>query len=1066
MPTEGLPEDLVDHLIVEFGAYGERAVGFLRTAVAILGADQVDSPRRAECVAYCLREAMTTLPLAGGVPGGGKWRSRSRDVVDAKTRYEKVRDLPGEDSDGALRELLGAIDSLAEIHDDSTVHQRRLLAMVMARTGAEARPDLVRDYQHLLDRLQGALHGSVALKAVESLCGECVTLLRRLFQPPDARRAELDRLAALPDPGTSEVEEAIAWLASAAHVVYFLGRVVSPRWLERLEGSGLLDPPEGGAPWGVLPAVQRLGPSHPDALAALLGRIADKYWADARRIVPVVQAAQQLGPTGRDLVLRSARRHPANPWIVFFLEQTLLAAEADDSFVQDAVDQVLNSASHPNVQTYLPPTLDHYVKGVTAATWHGRARLLCQKLRRTSDADRHYRNLVHSRAGSVTDPPQFGREDVFPSILRCLVEVLGKAAELADLHSILEVLADLPGPLRNRLRSWALSAWGATEPALLPAEIAEAISTRPPTGDDVALVDAAVEVCDSEEYVESWKTALGAPPSVTEVGASLSAGDVPDNWRRAIDWAAILPHATTGAWTTVAAMVSAARGWRATRQGLEHRPYVHAVWGGSPIADADLRAMPPAEAASWIAAWRPQPDGRGSSARELARALESAVKDAPAGWAVAPLQKITVLREPVYIHHYLRGLAQVESLDGAQLDEIVDGILLTATSPWRPHDLGDPSFDYDPDWGGAVSAAVDLIAHLARKDAGFAGRDDEVWEFLLARARDREEGSGYSGGDPLTEAVNRACTRALDAVFTFMAHEYRASHGVRSAALDLLSEVITLAGPDGLQHRAVIAPRLAFLRHIAPKWFAGQQAVLFGDSAPDGLGQAMLDASVSYGRPNAWLLQAYPAMVEDAVKRSVDRALDHYLVAMLWRVPGYAVEEAASKLRGMSVLSQAGEVLGRMLAQDGVSPEHVSLGTEFWEQALQGSPNADTLYGFGWYTEITTLDQLSWADLTRRTLSATSGRIDWARHVAERAAQDSPTPDTLEILNLLVRRAAVDSWEQGTIIETAAKTIDRADASLTTTGEYQRLRTALLERGTDPTTRATGQEPQGDITSE
>jgi hypothetical protein len=1057
--TDDLPEDLVDHLIVEFGLDGERAVGFLRTAVAILAAEEAESPRRAECVAYALREAMTTLPQASGVPGGGEWRSRSRDVVDAKTRYEQVRDLPGADSDGALSELLASIESLAEIHDDSTVHQKRLLAVVMARTGAAARSDLVRDYQRLLDRVQRALHGSVALDAVAELCSECVTLLRRLFQPPDARRTELDRLAAIPDPGPTDVEEAMARLASSAHVVYFLARVVSPRWLELLEPSGLLDPPDGQAPWGVLPAVQRLGSSHPDALAALLGRIAAKYLGDARRLVPVVHAAQQLGLAGRELVLQSAQKHPEDSWIVFLLEQAALAAEADASFVQDAVDQVLNSARRSNVATYLPPILDHYVKGVTAATWHGRARLLCHKLRRTSDADRHYRDLVQFRAGSVTDSPQVGREDVFPSILRCLVDVLGKAAEFADLHSILDVFSDLPGPLRSRLRSWALSTWGDTEPALLLAEVAGAVSTRSPTGDDVTLVDAAVRKCDPEEYVESWKTALGVPPPVTEAGTALSAGAVPDDWEWAIDWIAILPSSVTGAWTTVDAMVAAARGWRPTREGLKRRPYVHAVWGGSPINDDDLRAMPPANAAQWIAVWHPQPDGRVSSARELGRSLESAVKNDPAGWAVAPLQTITVLREPVYIHHYLRGLAQAASLEGVPLSEIVDVILLTATSPWQPRDLGDSSFDYDPDWRGSVSAAVDLIAHLARRDTGFAGRDDEAWEFLLARAQDRDEGSGYTGGDPLTEAVNRACTRALEAVFTFMAHEYRASHGVRPAALDLLSQVITLAGHDGLQHRAIIAPRLGFLRHVAPEWFEDQQAVLFGDSAPEGLAQPTLDMSLSYGRPNAWLMQTYPAMLQDAIKRSVDSALDHYLIAMLWCVPGYAVDESTRRLQEMNALTSAGETLGRILAHDGVSAEQLSVGIEFWQQALQSGQ--DALCGFGWYAEITTLDQSTWADLTRRTLTATSGRIDWARHVAERAARDTPTPDVLEILNILVRRVAGDSWEQSSIIETAAQTISRADEPLSTTGEYQRLRTALLERDAEPAAPVTGQEPQG-----
>lgn len=60
---------LLDHLLVEFGDHGERAVGFLRTAHALLSLDSpVVPPRLPETIAYCLREAMKTIPASQ--PGG------------------------------------------------------------------------------------------------------------------------------------------------------------------------------------------------------------------------------------------------------------------------------------------------------------------------------------------------------------------------------------------------------------------------------------------------------------------------------------------------------------------------------------------------------------------------------------------------------------------------------------------------------------------------------------------------------------------------------------------------------------------------------------------------------------------------------------------------------------------------------------------------------------------------------------------------------------------------------------------------------------------------------------
>ena len=70
---------LLDHLAVEFGDFGRRVVDFLQTAQALLELESPrESPRLAETVAYCLREAMKSIPASQDVGGGGLWRSASR----------------------------------------------------------------------------------------------------------------------------------------------------------------------------------------------------------------------------------------------------------------------------------------------------------------------------------------------------------------------------------------------------------------------------------------------------------------------------------------------------------------------------------------------------------------------------------------------------------------------------------------------------------------------------------------------------------------------------------------------------------------------------------------------------------------------------------------------------------------------------------------------------------------------------------------------------------------------------------------------------------------------------
>jgi hypothetical protein len=1050
MHGDGLNEELLEHLVVEFGDRGGRAVEFLRTAARLLSspADPLP-PRHAECVAYCLREALTTIPASQGGLGGGEWRARSRKVSEARQRFEQIRELPGADTDGALRDLLDRIDDLALTFEQETIHQKRLIAVMVERTGAEplaSGTEPVNTYQDLLTRLDEALHTEVTLEAVAGLWVEALAILRQLFLPPDARHQALTRLAELEKSAQGDVVTLKSLLAAPSHLQYFLARIHDPGWLELLDASGLLEPPGGQGVWPVFAAVERLRETHADRLSALLTAMFDRWGADPDKAFAIARAALELGAAGRDVVLRSARRHPAAPALVWLAVAAAQKAHPADEFVQQVADTVISSVVQSGVDVYLKPLLDSYVNGVTAENQAGRIRILCFKIMKVPQGDRHRRDLVLFRGGSIADPPGHGEDEPFPSLVRALVGALGRAAEFTAVPELLGAVSALPADLRDRLRAWILATWGGTDPHVFIKEVAQAISSRRPTGDDLQLVDMAVQRCEPKEYAEAWAAALGAPPTIAESGAALAARDVPEGWMRAFYWAALLPATVTTAWTAVVAVLAGAYG-EPSRVALEQRPRAEAAWGRTPISEDELRAMTPDDAARSIAAWR---GGRGYSLtgpRELARTLESIVKSDPALWAATPLRTAGLLREPVYLSHYIRGIAEAETLDRVPIGELVDLIVLTSTHPWEPTAMGDPTYDYDPDWRDAESAAFDLITALARKDLGFAGRKEEIWAFLDHQARARDQATSALDNDPLTQAINRPCTRALQVMFDVMGNEYRGQEAVRPEALGLLAETLALSGQDGAQHRAIIAPRLAFLRYVAPNWVEGHRGQLFGADAPDNLGQTTVDLALSWGRPNPWLLENLRAQVRDAVRRMTDNALDHFLVAVLWQAPGYSVDEAVTFLRSLGRLSDAGQALGQLLRSDDAPTEHAALAAQFWEKSIHGG-TVETLAGFGWYAEISALDDITWARLTRQTLNITRGRIDWARHVADRAARPQPTPDTLEILNQLLR-GLPDGWDQRSVLETATLAIKKADRSQADTPEYQRLRTTLLERGVD-----------------
>src|SRR5690606_6461545 len=147
-----------------------------------------------------------------------------------------------------------------------------------------------------------------------------------------------------------------------------------------------------------------------------------------------------------------------------------------------------------------------------------------------------------------------------------------------------------------------------------------------------------------------------------------------------------------------------------------------------------------------------------------------------------------------------------------------------------------------------------------------------------------------------------------------MAYEFRTAGSVRPEALMLLDETLRLDGADGAEHRAILATRLGFLQHVAPEWFERSAEVLFGAQAPEGLAQTTADLAVKWGRPNRWLHEHHRDLLLNAVLRGVDNAIDQLLIAMLWEVPGYTVEDNIEFLRqSPELLSRAGEMLGRLL---------------------------------------------------------------------------------------------------------------------------------------------------------
>lgn len=686
------------------------------------------------------------------------------------------------------------------------------------------------------------------------------------------------------------------------------------------------------------------------------------------------------------------------------------------------------------------------VAGIRPDNAASRVRLLVLKLRRVPDDEDSRRWFEYEREGSIANWAAERREDRFRELLQGLAGALRSSAPFLPIADLLESLNPLEGSLRSRLRAYLLANTPELNAERAEAEVAAAIAMRLPTGDDVSLIDKLVDSASLDAACQAWRESLGPAPTVVEVAQRLHADDIPREWRNAFAWIGILPAPATVEWTSQIALLSTRYG-RPSRADLQAPSRAGMVFSGqTPMSIAELADVPVLEAADQIAAWRPSTTQEMASARELGRTLEEAVKANPTPWVESPLQVAMRLRHPTYIDHYLTAVALAIGVgEVPPVGEIMDLIEVVHANPWPAVALGHDDFDYDPDWRQSEQSTIEVIKALAEHSVGFADRTDQVWALLVAEVDEHGEPPGIDGDhDPLEIAINRRCTRGLEAVLSFMAFEFRQHGAARPAAFDLLERCLRLSGRDGAEHRAILSTRIGFLRYIDPPWVDRIDSLMFGDEAPDGLAETTVDTTIKWSQPNRWVLEHHRALVRDAVVRGADRSIDWVIIAMLRAVPGYEPHDCVAFLRSISRLSVAGEMLGRILSETPPETELLDRATGFWSSAIAGGSPVD-LHGFGWMAEVAELTDSSWGPLTLATLNVTGGRSDWSDAVAERASQMDDLDNALAIMDHLVR-GEPDHWDLRRIIEHATHLIQRA-SKLTGPPAHERLRTALLERG-------------------
>ncbi|WP_141974974.1 hypothetical protein [Saccharothrix saharensis] len=1055
-----LPPEVVERVVAELSAQGEKVVAALRTAaVLIMQAVHDESGLRlAESAAYNLREALDAVvtgrtPVPGGLPV----------VVEAWERFEREAAQPGNDDAASLDVFRAVIRKTTEKQERDSYHQNRLLGYLRDKSGVDPLAgdlDPVIEYQRLRRTVSQGLHRDTALDTVTGSYQDTLAWFVRMFTPPDAIVLRLRELAAQPWRGAEQVDRLRETASNPHHLRLFFARLVDPAWLDPLYEAGVVRLPESGTPWPVAGLLEGLGRSASAAVAALARRLlADckqlpaEQRLDARFML--LTMATQLGADGHTIVGDIATAHPDVRAVRSLAAGTVKRADPTDPLVERVGTALLNAGPMDRDNYYYQLLLDRLETGMTPDNVEKRTRMVAAKVRLAAGAQ-NADWVALGIARLTTDLGENDRQFLivashYLARMMARAQVLGVAS-----RQLLAWVTAIPGQVGERLVCRILACAEDIPLQDKIDHITRRLASPTATGDDQELVDAVLAARPGPARLAAWTDALGSPSPLPADPAVL-----PRDWARAWRWSAILPeHLLTG-WQEPITAVAEHHG-RLDREAFDRRiPAFFSQWGQSAYTEEQLAALPVLDAARLIAGWRPDADSeqRLISARELARTLQAVVAAAPSTWSTDPVAVVETLREPVYVLHYFRALTEKAADVISYAGGIIAAARLARSRRWAPTILGNDDFDFEPGWHNVDTAIIELVTALAEHDAPMADEHlDTAWSWALSALDSPPE----ADEDPVDVSYNRAIGtphgRGLQTVLALADWEQRNTAAIRPRFLDTLDRVIRTTGLVAMRYRAILAWERPRLERIAPVWLDSRVQALFRDGD---IGRATVDLVLAYSRyTTPWLHQTLRDEIIAAALRSAG-AVPCLLLGTLHGEPGYDVDEVIAVLRkDPAVLAEAAEDMAHLVQNSSADSPVLATATRFWQALLDANRDVapvEVLRRTGRWAFVTGLPDTIWAPLTARTLTLTEGRIDYPGEIADRC-ETVPVPgDSTRILLLLQGRG--EPWEQHHVAQVALKTLhmlsgDRPDDN------FLPLRTRLVELGHDAAADLTPYENQ------
>ena len=1039
-------KEVKEHLLNQLGKSGARAVEFIESGEKLISACLGKySIRDGEVLSYCLRETFMSIVQSYETLEN---ESNKRNLDSLKGVFENYRHAKIVDDEKAkflLGDLEDELEKYFKVLDDKITNRIRLGYIFVQQTGAKNFSDSgLKQFIKLLNTSNEGLHNSVTLKDAVHNWDSGMALLEKLFMPPQLRSETLVNLAKIPNPNEEDVASLKLLSISPMHASSFMREVDSFRWVDQIAN----DPDLRGIPedfsWPFMELIEKFRLEFSTELITILKKFS--FYEEFKGRGELIEASRRLLPESEQLIIDILSSDPDNSSYIF----ASLRALEDISPGSEAVNQlasILLMNKQENIYLATRAISEKMTIGVSSENLGTRLQIISKAVSNRQNKNTNYSFLRIKPQGSIGENIGLYFIDELEDLMKLLMTLLVVESNNLSCSEVFLKIAELPLDIQDRVRSWYLTTAQEVDVNDIHDEINRSIKSRYPTGDDVKLVDRLRKLESDESFSTFVKEIFGEAPMSNEYSVTTSNPEISNK----IAWLQLFSGSIVEDWIDFVENTPSLNLWMSSDELLTmNEPTMK--FGGSPYSVDELEEISKFQACKKIQSWRPSPYEFLVSPRELGRTLEVLVSKHPDIWLEKPFETFQELYHPTYIQHYLNAaLSLMRENILMNPGEWVYAVQKLLSNSWKVEQLGpqDP-YSYDSDWSSVIDTAIQLLKLFLEKDAVRIDDLDFIRNLFLEVSGNFQNESSVttSDGDSLLLAINRSNTKATEAVFSLIDFEYRKLEKIKQIYFEHFEILLEQEGSLGLQIRAILAPRYAYLRKVNSEWFNSNLSLFFGRNLPDDLRNQTIRLVIKWSSvADNWFLQNMKADIYLAAYDGVHNALEHISLAMIWKRRGYSVMEVIQELQNHPrFFSDFARTLANVTRSDQVQKKYIDVVVSFWKETLElERPNPEIFFGFGWMAEIKQLDGNEWEYLTQLTLEKCRGKIDWKHGVVERILTQDVNPRQFRILaDLLI--APDEIWGKHEICTAGVSRLE-SGSEYRDHSDFIRLKNLLRERG-------------------